>query len=167
MNRRSFSTIAALGVAALALGACSTEPKQPTITDIVTSTAEFSTLAAAVTAADLGGNLAAEGPLTVFAPRNSAFAALPAGALDELLLPENVDALRAVLGAHVVAGQYLAADLVGQTQTLTTIDGTPIIVDGTDGVTLRGEGGGAVTVVQPDIIARNGVIHVINGVLLP
>ena len=167
MNRRTFARLAALAVAAAALAACSREPQPPTISEIVTSNASFSTLATALQSADLVGTLDSGGPYTVFAPRNSAFAALPPGALDDLLLPENRPALVAVLGAHVVEGNFLAADLVNKTTEITTLDGTNFTVDGFDGVKITGAAGGTVTVVQPDIIARNGVIHVIDGVLLP
>ena len=167
MKRRAFSALALAATAGIALSACSREPQAPLIGEVITSNASFSTLAAALQAAGLEGALDASGPFTVFAPRNSAFDALPAGTLDDLLLPENKATLEAILRAHVVEGTYTAADLVGKTTTLTTLNGTDIVVDGFDGVTVSGSGGGSVTVVQPDVQARNGIIHVINGILLP
>lgn len=167
MNRRTFASVALAGVAAVALSACSREPQAPTINQVFNSNASFSTLAAGLQAAGLDGALDSGGPFTVFAPRNSAFDALPEGALDDLLLPENRETLEAILKAHVVEGTYSAADLTGATTTLTTLNGTNIRIDGFNGVVLEGGGGGSATVVQPDVNARNGVIHVINGVLLP
>ena len=167
MNRRAFSALVLAAAAAAGVSACSMQPSQPSIVDIVASNAQFSTLATAIETAGLADALNGDGPFTVFAPTNAAFDALPAGALDDLLLPENRDTLISILQAHVVAGEYSAADVQGTTSTVTTLAGTPLEIDGTDGVTLRGEGGGAVQVTQPDIDARNGVIHVINGVLLP
>lgn len=167
MNRRKFAQLTLLAAVAVGLGACAREPQQPTISEVFTTNSSFSTLATALQSADLIGTLDSGGPYTVFAPRNSAFAALPPGALDRLLLPENRAELAAVLGAHVVGGTYLAADLVNQTTEITSLDGTSFTVNGFDGVTITGGSGGEVTVVQPDVMARNGVIHVINGILLP
>lgn len=167
MNRRTFAQLVALTVATAAIAACARPPESPTFSEIITSHRSLSTLATALQSANMIGGLDEGGPYTVFAPRNSAFAALPEGALDDLLLAENRAALAAVLGAHIVQGGYRAADLINRTTQVTTIDGTNFTVNGFDGVTLTGAGGGSVTVVQPDVIARNGVIHVIDGVLLP
>jgi uncharacterized surface protein with fasciclin (FAS1) repeats len=167
MNRRTFARLAALAVAAATVGACARPPQAPTFSEIISSNSALTTLATALLSTGMMGGLDVGGPYTVFAPRNSAFAALPDGAADELLLPENRDALAAVLGAHVVRGNYLATDLIDRTTQLTTIDGTNFTVNGFDGVQITGAAGGAVSVVQWDIIARNGVIHVIDGVLLP
>jgi uncharacterized surface protein with fasciclin (FAS1) repeats len=165
MDRRTFAGLVV--AATLTLGACAREPEGPTISDIVASNASFSTLASALQAADLIGTLDGGGPYTVFAPRNSAFAALPPGTLDNLLLPQNRPALAAVLGAHVVEGEILAADLLNRTTEITTLDGTSFTVQGFDGVQITGAAGGSVSVVQPDIPASNGIIHVIDGILLP
>ncbi|MBA3323901.1 MAG: fasciclin domain-containing protein [Rhodobacteraceae bacterium] len=167
MNRRTFARLAVLAAAAATVAACAREPEQQSISDVITSNASFGTLATALQRADLIGTLDGDGSYTVFAPRNSAFAALPDGVLDNLLLPENRPALAAVLGAHVVRGEIFAAELVNQTTEITTLDGTSFTVDGFDGVKITGAAGGAVTVVQPDVMARNGVIHVIDGILLP
>jgi uncharacterized surface protein with fasciclin (FAS1) repeats len=138
-----------------------------TIVDVASGNDDFSTLVAAVTAADLGGTLSGEGPYTVFAPTNEAFAALPAGTVDELLKPENKDQLAAILTYHVVEGKVMAADLTDG-QEITTVEGGTLTV-GIDGdkVTLTDENGATVNVVTADVAADNGVIHVIDGVVTP
>jgi len=167
MNRRSFAALATLAVGATVIGACTREPEYPTISEIIATNRSLSTLATALLSSDQVAALSGGGPYTVFAPRNSAFAALPPGTLDDLLLPENRAALDAVLGAHVVRGAYLATDLINRTTLITTLDGTNFTVNGFDGMSISGAAGGAVTIVQPNIIASNGVIHVIDGVMLP
>lgn len=167
MNRRTFARLAGLSVAVTAIGACSRPPEPPVFSEIITTNRTLGTLATAMQSAGVIGGLDEGGPYTVFAPRDSAFAALPEGVLDDLLLPENRAALAAVLGAHIVQGSYLATDLISRTTLVTTIDGTNFTVNGFDGIKISGAAGGTVTVVQPDVIARNGVIHVIDGVLLP
>ena len=132
-----------------------------TIVDVAVANGSFETLVAAVTAADLVETLSSEGPFTVFAPTDDAFAALPEGLVDCLLLEENVDALTAILTYHVVAGEVLSTDLTAGP--VATVQGEEITVDLTDGVTLNE----TVTVVAADVDASNGVIHVIDGVLVP
>lgn len=135
------------------------------IVDTAAAAGSFSTLLAAAEAAGLVDALKAEGPLTVFAPTDEAFAALPAGTVETLLQPENKDALAGVLKLHVVAGKVKSKDLAGQQITATTLNGD-LAVDGTDGVVLTAPGSTA-TVVTADVSASNGVIHVIDTVLLP
>ena len=138
-----------------------------TVVDVAASTDDFSTLVTAVEAAGLAETLNGDGPFTVFAPVNDAFAALPAGTLDTLLLPENEDQLKAVLTYHVVPEEAMSDDL-SDGMTITTVQGQPLTVGVSDtGVTLTDAGGNAVSVVQADIEAGNGVVHVIDGVLLP
>jgi len=132
-----------------------------TIVDVAIANGSFETLVAAVAAADLVETLSSEGPFTVFAPTDDAFAALPEGLVDCLLLEENVDALTAILTYHVVAGEVLSTDLTAGP--VATVQGEEITVDLTDGVTLNE----TVTVVAADVDASNGVIHVIDGVLVP
>ena len=132
-----------------------------TIVDVAVANGSFETLVAAVTAADLVETLSSEGPFTVFAPTDDAFAALPEGLVDCLLLEENVDALSAILTYHVVAGDVMSTDLTDGP--VATVQGEEITVDLTDGVTLNE----SVTVVAADVEASNGVIHVIDGVLVP
>ena len=138
-----------------------------TIVDVAAGNEDFSTLVAAVKAAGLVETLSGEGPYTVFAPTNDAFAALPAGTVDELLKPENKDKLTAILTYHVVAGKVMAADL-SDGQEVTTVQGDKLKV-GIDGdkVTLTDANGNTVNVVKTDIEASNGVIHVIDGVVTP
>ena len=137
-----------------------------TITDIVASNPEFTTLLAAVGAADLADTLAGEGPYTVFAPTNDAFDALPAGTLESLLKPANKDQLAAILTYHVVEGQVMAADVTpGDVTTVNGADFT-ISVENGDVFITDGQGNKAM-VTQTDIEASNGVIHVIDAVLLP
>lgn len=136
------------------------------IVDTAIAAGSFSTLLAAAEAAGLVGALKGDGPLTVFAPTDEAFAALPAGTVETLLMPENKEALAGILKLHVIAGAKVkSTDLAGQQITATTLNGD-LEVDGTDGVVLTAPGSSA-TVVAADVSASNGVIHVIDTVLLP
>jgi uncharacterized surface protein with fasciclin (FAS1) repeats len=119
----------------------------------------FTTLVAAVQAAGLVDTLTSEGPFTVFAPTDEAFAALPAGTVEGLLA--DIPALTKVLTFHVVAGPPLAADVVKLTSA-TTVEGSDVSIDATDGVKVNGA-----NVVTADIECDNGVIHVVDAVLLP
>lgn len=134
--------------------------------DIVATAAEtesLSTLVTAVTAAEMASTLQGEGPFTVFAPTNAAFDALPAGTLDTLLMSENQADLRAVLAYHVVPGAYTAADLTSG-MTLETVSGQTITVTTSEGgVTLND----SATVATADVMTSNGVVHIIDAVLLP
>jgi len=143
-------------------------PESPaTVVDVAASNDDFSTLVTAVDSAGLAETLSGDGPFTVFAPVNDAFAALPPGTLDSLLLPENQDQLTAVLTYHVVPQEAMADDLTDG-MTVTTVQGQPLTVGVTDaGVTLTDATGNTVSVVQADIEAGNGVVHVIDGVLIP
>ncbi len=139
-----------------------------TSADIVETAVEagsFETLLAAATAADLVDALKSDGPLTVFAPSDDAFAKLPEGTVETLLEPENQHMLADILKLHVISGKVVSADLAGKTITATTLNGD-LSVDGTDGVVITAPGSTA-TVVAADIEASNGVIHVIDTVLLP
>jgi uncharacterized surface protein with fasciclin (FAS1) repeats len=136
------------------------------IVDTAVAAGSFSTLLAAAQAADLVDALKGDGPLTVFAPTDAAFEALPAGTVETLLLPENMDALAGILKLHVIAGAKIkSTDLAGQQITASTLNGD-LAVDGTNGVTLTAPGSSA-TVVAADVAASNGIIHVIDTVLLP
>jgi uncharacterized surface protein with fasciclin (FAS1) repeats len=176
-------TVAAAIAAALVLAACSGATEEPsateeptpapvetpveeeavelgTIVDVAVAAGDFTTLVAAVQAAGLVDTLSSEGPFTVFAPTDAAFAALPAGVLDKLLLPENLDVLVSILTYHVVSGTVLAADVAaGQ---VTTVQGEAITVETMGGVTVNGA-----NVVAVDVLASNGVIPVIDAVILP
>ena len=138
-----------------------------TIVDVASGNEDFSTLVAAVQAADLVDTLSGDGPFTVFAPTNEAFDALPDGTLDTLLDPANKDQLAAILTYHVVAGKVMAADLSDGQEVETVQGGTLTVgIDG-DAVTLTDENGATVNVTATDIEASNGVIHVIDGVVTP
>jgi uncharacterized surface protein with fasciclin (FAS1) repeats len=143
-------------------------PESPaTVVDVAASNDDFSTLVTAVDSAGLAETLSGDGPFTVFAPVNDAFAALPPGTLDSLLLPENQDQLAAVLTYHVVPQEAMSDDL-SDGMTVTTVQGQPLTVGVTDaGVTLTDATGNTVSVVQADIEAGNGVVHIIDGVLIP
>lgn len=133
-----------------------------TIVDVAASKPEFSTLVAALKAGGLVETLQGDGPFTVFAPTNDAFAKLPAGTLDNLLKPENRDQLRGILTYHVVAGRVLASDVV-KLDDATTVNGAKadIAVQG-DTVTVDGA-----KVTATDVLVDNGVIHVVDTVMLP
>lgn len=132
------------------------------IVDTAVAAGAFTTLVAAVTAAGLVDTLKSAGPFTVFAPSDEAFAALPAGTVEDLVKPENKDKLTAILLLHVVPGQVMAADVASKVMDAATAGGATVHVDGTDGVTVDGA-----KVVTADIACTNGVIHVIDAVLLP
>lgn len=132
------------------------------IVDTAAANEQFSTLVAAVQAAGLVDTLKGDGPFTVFAPTNDAFAKLPAGTVANLLKPENKDQLVAVLTYHVLPGKVMAADIAGKTLSTTTVQGSMVDIDATNGVMIDGA-----TVTAADIETSNGVIHVIDTVILP
>jgi|TARA_B110000211_G_C13967818_1_gene503574 uncharacterized surface protein with fasciclin (FAS1) repeats len=132
------------------------------IVDTAVSAGNFTTLVAAVQAAGLVDTLKSEGPFTVFAPTDAAFAALPAGTVENLLKPENKDQLIAVLTYHVIPGKVMSGDIAGKSLEVKTVQGSMVDVNATDGVMVDGA-----TVVAADIEASNGVIHVIDQVILP
>ncbi len=141
-----------------------TEPEAEAPGDVVEvaiANGSFETLAAALTAAGLVETLQGEGPFTVFAPTDAAFAALPEGLLEALLLEENKDVLVEILTYHVVSGAVYAADVT--TSDVASLEGSTIAIDITNGVVLNG----SATVVTADVEASNGVIHVIDAVILP
>lgn len=131
------------------------------IVDVAVSNGSFGTLVAAVKAAGLVETLKGAGPFTVFAPTDAAFAALPAGTVETLLKPENKEKLAGVLTYHVVSGAVKAADVMGMTSAA-TVNGQSLMIDTSNGVKINNA-----TVVTPDVMADNGVIHVIDTVLLP
>jgi uncharacterized surface protein with fasciclin (FAS1) repeats len=154
--------VAAVGTLAdpgVALAA--TEMPLPTIVEIAVADGRFETLVAAVTAADLVETLSGEGPFTVFAPTDDAFAALPAGTVEALLA--DIPTLTDILLYHVVAGEVMAADVVGL-ESATTVQGSDISISVRDGNVFLND---TVQVIITDIQASNGVIHVIDAVLLP
>ncbi len=172
MKKLRLGAITALTLAAaLTLSACGSdsetvtdsmteEASVGTIVDIAVGAGNFSTLVAAVTAADLVETLSGTGPFTVFAPTDEAFAALPAGVLDALLLPENKAVLAQILTYHVVSGTVMAADVTDGD--VATVEGSNIKLSTANGVTVNGA-----NVVTADVMASNGVIHAIDAVILP
>jgi uncharacterized surface protein with fasciclin (FAS1) repeats len=169
LRKGAFAAIAV--VAALTLSACGSDSEETmdmateettagTIVDVASGAGNFSTLVAAVTAADLVETLSGEGPFTVFAPTDEAFAALPAGVLDGLLLPENKALLAQILTYHVVSGKVMAADVTDGD--VATVEGSTIKLGTMGGVTVNGA-----NVISADVAASNGVIHAIDAVILP
>lgn len=157
--------------AALTLTACGSDSEEAsemtteqtsvgTVVDVAVGAGNFSTLVAAVTAAGLVETLSGEGPFTVFAPTDEAFAALPAGVLDALLLPENKAVLAQILTYHVVSGKVMAADVTDGD--VATVEGSTIKLSTAYDVTVNGA-----KVISADVDASNGVIHAIDAVILP
>ncbi len=150
-----------------ALTACASNQEAATATekdivDTAVGAGQFNTLVAAAQAADLVDTLKSKGPFTVFAPTDEAFAKLPAGTVDNLLKPENKDQLAAILTYHVVPGKIMSADIAGKEAEVATVQGGKLDVNATDGVKVNDA-----TVVAADVEATNGVIHVVDTVLLP
>ena len=136
--------------------------KAADIVDTAVAAGSFNTLVAAVQAAGLVDTLKGEGPFTVFAPTDEAFSALPAGTVENLLKPQNKEQLIAVLTYHVVPGKVMADDVVGKQLEVSTVEGSTVDVNGMSGVMVDGA-----TVIQANIETTNGVIHVIDQVILP
>lgn len=132
------------------------------IVETAVANGSFKTLVAAVTAAELAETLSGTGPFTVFAPLDDAFAALPAGTVDSLVLPENKAKLQGILTYHVVAGKVMSTDL-SDGMVAKTVNGAEITIHLTDGKVLVNDA----EVVMADVATDNGVIHVINKVLMP
>lgn len=173
----ALAVCAAPAVAATPIGASdhATHAQQKDIVAAAVAAPSLSTLVTAVKAADLVGTLQGAGPFTVFAPTNGAFGKLPAGTVDALLKPEAKAALTGVLTYHVVAGNVDAATLAkqiqagGGTATLTTVQGGTLTAkaDGMGGIVLTDAKGGTAKVVAADMRQSNGVVHVIDSVLMP
>ena len=162
MKRFAFvaTLAAAMGFTAFSLGYAADKDKD--IVDTAIAAGDFKTLATALKAADLVETLKGKGPFTVFAPTDEASAKLPDGTLDELLKHENKKKLAGILTYHVVSGKVMAADVVKLTKAK-TVEGTDVKLKVTDGkVTVN-----SAKVVKTDIVCANGVIHVIDTVLLP
>ena len=132
------------------------------IVDTAVSAGQFKTLIAALKAGKLAGVLKGSGPFTVFAPTDDAFKALPAGTVESLLKPENKEKLVAILSYHVVPGKTVSSSIAGKMLTAKTVQGGSLNINGTNGVRINNA-----TVVKADIMASNGVIHVIDKVLMP
>ena len=153
---------AALAVVALAVGSAAVRAAEKDIVDTAVSAGQFNTLATALKAAGLVETLKGKGPFTVFAPTDAAFAKLPAGTVETLLKPENKAKLTAILTYHVVPGRVMASDVV-KLKEAKTVNGTPLPINAAGGKVMAG----AATVTSPDVQASNGVIHVVDTVILP
>lgn len=149
-------------VLALALPFAGAHAGAKDIVDTAAANGSFNTLVAAVKAADLVDTLKGKGPFTVFAPTDEAFAKLPDGTVEDLLKPENKDKLVAILTYHVVPSKIMAADIAGKKTEAKTVEGSKLSVDATSGVKIDNA-----SVTTPDVGASNGVIHVIDTVLMP
>ncbi len=162
LKQLTHSLLGIIAAAFIALPVAQAEPQTKDIVDTAVAAGSFKTLAAALGAAGLVETLKGPGPFTVFAPTDDAFAKLPAGTVENLLKPENKAKLVSILTYHVVAGKVMAADVVKLTEAK-TVQGTTVdikVVDGT--VTVDGA-----KVVKTDIATSNGVIHVIDTVIMP
>ena len=163
MKRFAFvlSLAAVVGLVAVANGLAA-EKVAKDIVDTAVGAGDFKTLAAALKAADLVETLKGKGPFTVFAPTDKAFAKLPEGTVADLLKPENKKKLVGILTYHVVAGKVMAADVVKLTEAK-TVQGSEVKIKVTDGKVMVDNA----NVVKTDIVCGNGVIHVIDAVILP
>ena len=132
------------------------------IVDTAVEAGSFKTLVTALQAAELVATLRGAGPFTVFAPTDEAFAKLPAGTLDDLLKPENKAQLQKILLHHVISGKVMSSDIAGKQLEVETAGKTKLMINAKDGVKV-----GGATVVKADVEATNGVIHVVDTVILP
>ncbi len=160
MLRLGSALLLAALMAAPCLADCGTCDK--TIVEVAAGADDFKTLVAAVKAADLVETLSGKGPFTVFAPTNEAFGKLPKGTVEELLKPENKDKLTAILTYHVVAGKVMAADVV-KLKSAKTVQGAEVKIRVKNGKVKVNKA----KVIKTDIVCKNGVIHVIDAVILP
>lgn len=158
----SVAMIVAVASGATALADEHKNGTEADIVDVAVEAGDFATLAAALQAAGLVDTLKGEGPYTVFAPTDAAFAKLPEGTVDSLLMPENREKLVSILTYHVVSGKVMAADVV-ELSNATTLNGSDIDISVSDGNVRVDDA----NVVQTDIGASNGVIHVIDSVIMP
>ena len=162
--RNNMNKFASLGLAFVLASTVVAQTAPGTIVDVAAGNETFSTLVAAVTAGDLVGTLSSDGPFTVFAPTNAAFAKLPAGTVESLLKPENKAQLVSILTYHVVAGKVLSGDVVKLNgKNVGTVNGATVRVTVKGGKVMVNNA----NVTAVDVAASNGVIHVIDSVLLP
>ena len=160
---RNVSKLLTGAAVALPLVMGGTAARAADIVDTAANAGSFDTLVAAVEAAGLVETLKGEGPFTVFAPTDEAFARLPEGTVESLLQPENREQLVALLTYHVVPGKVMSSDIAGQERAVETVQGSPMSIDATDGAVRVDDA----SVTQADIETDNGVIHVIDAVITP
>ena len=162
MLKKTFATVAAVVLTVAASGTTAVRAETRDVVDTAIAAGSFKTLAKALDAAGLVTTLKGVGPFTVFAPTDEAFAKLPDGTLETLLKPENKEKLRRILTYHVVAGKVMASDVV-KLQSARAVSGDTIAVKVEDGMVHVDNA----TVTSADVLASNGVIHVIDSVILP
>lgn len=162
MFRKTILKFAAIAAMSVSMIAPSFSQMKSDIVDTAVAAGSFKTLVAAVQAAGLVDTLKSDGPFTVFAPTDAAFAALPAGTVENLLKPENKDTLVKILTYHVVPGKVMSADIAGKVLSPATVEGSTVDINATNGVMVDGA-----NVVTADIDTSNGVIHVIDKVIMP
>lgn len=158
MKRR----LALVTAAMMAVSASAAKADTKDIVDVAAGAGKFNTLVAAAKAAGLVDTLKGAGPYTVFAPSDEAFAKLPKGTVEDLLKPENKEKLKSILTYHVIPGKVMAADIKGKKTSVKTVQGSDLAVDATDGVKVNDA-----NVVTADVAASNGVIHIIDSVVMP
>ena len=154
--------IVAIAVIALSVSIGAASATSKNIVETAVQSGKFNTLVAALKAAGLVNTLNGKGPFTVFAPSDTAFSKLPAGTVDGLLMPENKANLVSILAYHVIPGKVMSGDIAGKKISVKTVQGSKISVDAMYGVKINDS-----NVVSADIAATNGVIHVIDKVLIP
>ena len=154
--------IVAIAVIALSVSIGAASATSKNIVETAVQSGKFNTLVAALKAAGLVNTLNGNGPFTVFAPSDTAFSKLPAGTVDGLLKPENKAKLVSILAYHVIPGKIMSGDIAGKKISVKTVQGSEILVDAMYGVKINDS-----NVVSADIAATNGVIHVIDKVLIP
>lgn len=159
---KSVARLTAMVATILVVATTGVRASEKDIVDTAISAGSFTTLVAAVKAAGLVETLKGTGPFTVFAPTDAAFAKLPAGTVEGLLKPENKAKLVAILTYHVLPGKVMAADIAGKKLSVATVQGSKVSVDAMSGVMVD-----SAKVVQADIGTSNGVIHVIDTVIMP
>lgn len=161
MKNQLFTLLLGMMCISLFTTSCTPPTQEQNLVQLAGETESLSTLVTAIEAAGLGETLSGEGPFTVFAPTNEAFAALPEGTLEMLLKPENKESLAAILKYHVVSGAVMSTDL-SDGQTAKTVQGEKVVIKTEGGVSVNGA-----AVTAADVSASNGVVHIIDEVILP
>lgn len=162
MIRKTILKIAAIAIISFSMLTPTFAQMKSDIVDTAVAAGSFNTLVAAVQAAGLVDTLKSDGPFTVFAPTDAAFAALPAGTVENLLKPENKGTLVKILTYHVLSGKVMSADIAGKTLSPNTVEGSIVDINAVNGVMVDGA-----NVITADIETSNGVIHVIDKVIMP
>jgi uncharacterized surface protein with fasciclin (FAS1) repeats len=162
MIRKTILNLAAIATLSISMIAPTFAQMKSDIVDTAVAAGSFKTLVAAVKAAGLVDTLKSDGPFTVFAPTDAAFAALPKGTVENLLKPENKETLVSILTYHVLSGKVMSGDIAGKQLSPATVQGSTVDINATNGVMIDGA-----NVITADIETSNGVIHVIDKVIMP